>query len=83
MSKYTLMRHQANQYCLEWLRTLVPDGEDRDRLTLDNFEQFLPDETHYYANGQIRIHAMTPKWFYKQLKKNPEASLQELINGAS
>jgi len=76
---YKLLRKQADLLCVEWLKTMVPEGEEADRITVQSMPSMLPDETHLYAGGQVRLHAMTPKWIYKQLKKNPDITLEELM----
>ena len=80
MSHHTQLRRKAVELCVGWLKTLVPEDGEADLITVDNYKQFLPDETHYYANGQLRCHSMTPRWIYKKLKKNPDMTLQELLS---
>ena len=81
MGKHSDLRKKAKLLCMEWVKSMVPEGEDRDLITEENFEQFLPEETHYYAGGSRRMHAMTPKWITKKLKKNPNLTLEELLDG--
>lgn len=76
------LRRQSEQLLLEWLKTMVPEGEDADKIQLKNLHEFLPDQTHLFANNQFRLSAYSLRWFYKQVKKNPDITLQELINNA-
>jgi len=79
-SKAKALRRTANALVLEWLHTLVPDGEEKEKINEDNFMTFLPEDTHYYAQGQKRLHSMTPKWITKKLKKNPNLQVKDLLH---
>jgi len=50
------------------LLTVVPD-EEKAKITLSNLQDFIPNQTHIYANRQLRISAYTLKWFAKRIKK--------------
>tara|TARA_R110000772_G_scaffold106461_8_gene208482 strand:- start:1612 stop:1860 length:249 start_codon:yes stop_codon:yes gene_type:complete len=73
------LKKRSRELVLEWLQGLVSD-EEKDRITLDNLEQFLPEETHYFAAGSTRCYAMSPRYVYQQLKKNPDATVKELAH---
>jgi len=76
------LRRRADQLGVEWPRPLLNEDEAAN-ITLDNYTDFLPEEEYFYAQGQRRRHAMTPRYIQKKLKKNPNATLQELTpNGA-
>ena len=75
------LRRRAEDLCIEWLRSMVPEGEEADLINNKNMSNFLPSETHFYAGDSVRLHAMLPKWIYKQLKKDPTLTLKELMNG--
>jgi len=74
------LRRRADELIVEWLKTMVPEGEDTSRITTKNIEEFLPSETHFYANGQQRLYFMSRRWVYKFLKKHPEATLEDILN---
>jgi hypothetical protein len=80
MNRHKALRNRAAELCVEWLKTMVPEGEEADKINVKNYQNFLPDDTHYYAGSSVRLHAMTPKWIYKQLKKNPNVTMKELLN---
>ena len=62
------IRKHAQNLMLDWLKTVVPD-EEKPRITLDNLQDFIPNQTHIYANQQLRVSAYTLRWFTKRLKK--------------
>ena len=78
--KYKQLRKKARQLMIEWLRSMTPEGEDRDKINVKNLHEFLPDQTHIFANNKFMVSAYSLRWFYKQVKKNPNVKLEELIN---
>ena len=65
------LRRKGEQLLIDWLRTMVPEGEDTSKINKNNLQEFLPTQTHIFANGKFMISAYTLRWFYKQVKKNP------------
>tara|TARA_R110001599_G_scaffold316952_1_gene526177 strand:- start:296 stop:475 length:180 start_codon:yes stop_codon:yes gene_type:complete len=57
---------------------MVPEGEDGTRINEQNLSEFLPQQTHFFANGQLRLSAYTLKWFYKKVKRNPDVTLENI-----
>jgi|TARA_A100000171_G_C2065612_1_gene112150 hypothetical protein len=74
-------RKKAKQLLIEWLHTMVPEGEDKSKINLKNLDQFLPKQTHIFANNKFMLSAYSLKWFYKKVKKNPNITLKEIIGG--
>ena len=74
------LRKKSKQLMVEWWRSMTPEGEDRDKINIKNLHEFLPDQTHIFANNKFMISAYTLRWFYKHVKKNPDIKLEELIN---
>lgn len=62
------IRKHAKHLMVEWLRSVVPD-EEKDKVSIDNVQDYIPDQTHIYANSQLRISAYTLRWFTKGIKK--------------
>jgi len=75
------LRKKSKLLLLEWLRTMIPDGEEKDKINLDNIEQFLPEEQHVYLNNNFMLSAYSPRWFYKKVKTNPNITLEDILNG--
>tara|TARA_R100001244_G_scaffold14150_1_gene15716 strand:- start:769 stop:1047 length:279 start_codon:yes stop_codon:yes gene_type:complete len=68
LKKEKQIRKHAQNLMLDWLKTVVPD-EEKPKITLGNLQDFIPNQTHIYANGQLRISAYTLRWFAKRIKK--------------
>lgn len=65
------LRRIGEQRLIDWLRTMVPDGEDTSKINKNNLHEFLPEQTHLFANNKLLLSAYSLRWFYKQVKKNP------------
>jgi len=74
------LRRTAENLLIEWLRTMVPDGEDTSKITKNNLHEFLPEQTHIYSQNKFMLSAYSLRWFYKQVKKNPNITVKELTN---
>ena len=72
------LRRKAETLLIEWIRTMVPDGEDANKITKKNLHEFLPEQTHIFANNKFMISAYSLRWFYKQVKRNPNITLEEI-----
>jgi hypothetical protein len=64
---------------IDWLRTMTPDGEDQTKINKNNLHDFLPDQTHIFANNKFMLSAYSLRWFYKQVKRNPNITLQDIL----
>jgi phage antirepressor YoqD-like protein len=65
------LRRIGEQRLIDWLRTMVPEGEDISKINKNNLQEFLPEQTHVFANNRFLLSAYSLRWFYKQVKKNP------------
>ena len=74
------LRTKSKQLMIEWLRSMTPEGEDKEKINEKNLQQFLPQQTHIFANNKFMVSAYTLRWFYKPVKKNPEIKLEDLLN---
>ena len=72
------LRRKAEALLIEWIRTMVPEGEDATKISKKNLHEFLPEQTHIFANNKFMISAYSLRWFYKQVKRNPDITLEEL-----
>ena len=72
------LRRRAEDLLIEWLRTMIPDGEDTSRINRNNLNEFLPEQTHIFANNRFMLSAYSLRWFYKKVKQNPDITLEEL-----
>lgn len=58
----------AKVLLLGWLTSLVSDAEAK-KISLAQVQDKLPDQTHYYHLGKIRLSAYSFKWVVKGIKK--------------
>ena len=72
------LRHKAEELLISWIRTMVPEGEDATKITKKNLGEFLPEQTHIFANNRFMLSAYSLRWFYKKVKQNPNITLEEL-----
>ena len=77
-NKSKQLRRKAEGMLIDWLRTMIPEGEDTSKINKKNLHEFLPEQTHFYSNRQLRLSAYTLKWFEKKLKRNPNFTLEDL-----
>ena len=77
-TKAKQLRRRAEDLLIEWLRTMVPDGEDTSKINRKNLNEFLPEQTHSFANNKFLLSAYSLSWFYKQVKLNPNMTLGDL-----
>lgn len=68
LKKEKQIRKHARKLMIDWLKTVVPE-EEKAKITVDNIEDYMPDQTHVYGNMQFRISAYTVRWFTKRIKK--------------
>ena len=72
------LRRKAEDLLIGWIRTMVPEGEDATKITKKNLDQFLPEQTHIFANNRFMLSAYSLRWFYKKVKQNPNITLEDL-----
>lgn len=72
------LRRKAEDLLISWIRTMVPEGEDATKINKKNLDQFLPQQTHIFANNRFMLSAYSLRWFYKKVKKNPDITLENL-----
>ena len=72
------LRRKAEDLLISWIRTMVPEGEDATKINKKNLDQFLPQQTHIFANNRFMLSAFSLRWFYKKVKQNPGITLEDL-----
>jgi len=72
------LRRQSETLLIEWLRTMVPEGEDTSKINKKNLHEFLPEQTHIFANNKFMLSAYSLRWFYKLIKRNPNLKIKDL-----
>jgi hypothetical protein len=72
------LRRKAEDLLISWIRTMVPEGEDVTKINKKNLHEFLPEQTHIFANNRFMLSAYSLRWFYKKIKRNPNLTLEDL-----
>lgn len=66
---------QVGPILVAWLKTLVSE-EEAEMITLNNYKELLPDQTHVFSNNKFFISTFSPRWVRKKLKalvlRNPQ-----------
>ena len=78
-NKSKQLRRKAEGMLIDWLRTMIPEGEDTSKINKKNLYEFLPEQTHIFANNKFMLSAYSLRWFYKQVKRNPNVQLKDLL----
>ena len=76
--KAKALRRKAEELLISWIRTMVPEGEDVTKINKKNLHEFLPEQTHIFANNRFMLSAYSLRWFYKRIKRNPNLTLEDL-----
>jgi hypothetical protein len=66
--KIKQVRKLSKQFVVEWLKSMLT-SEEQKKVSVDNYEKYLPEERHFYANNKLMVSAYTPRWFAQRIKK--------------
>ena len=75
--KSKLIRRRAKELQLEWINSLMPEGET---ITEEKLDEALPPDKYYMSQGTLYLSFMNYKWIEKRLKKDINLKLENLIN---
>tara|TARA_R100000544_G_C2173053_1_gene33183 strand:+ start:251 stop:520 length:270 start_codon:yes stop_codon:yes gene_type:complete len=62
------IKKKSEELVVAWLQTMLIEEEQK-KLTVENFEKYLPEQTHIYVNNKVMLSAYTPRWFKQRIKK--------------
>ena len=62
------VRKLSKEFVVEWLKSMLTEEEQK-KVSVDNYEKYLPEEKHFYANNKLMVSAYTPRWFAQRIKK--------------
>ena len=62
------VRKLSKEFVITWLKTMLIEEEQK-KVNIDNFKNYLPEDTHFFSNGKLMVSAYTPRWFAKRIKK--------------
>ena len=63
------IRKKSRELVVDWLQTMLID-EEKEKVSINNIEKYLPEQTHVYMNKKFRLSAYTPRWFAQRIKKS-------------
>jgi len=55
------IKKKSEELVVAWLQTMLIEEEQK-KLTVENFEKYLPEQTHIYVNNKVMLSAYTPRW---------------------
>ena len=62
------VRKLSKEFVVEWLQSMLTEEEQK-KVSVANYEKYLPEDTHFYANRKLMVSAYTPRWFAQRIKK--------------
>ena len=62
------VRKLSKEFVVEWLQSMLTEEEQK-KVSVDNYEKYLPEDRHFYANNKLMVSAYTPRWFAQRIKK--------------
>jgi len=74
--KSKAIRKKARQFQVGWINSLLPDGE---YVTIEGLAEAMPDQKYYMQQRTLRLSFMSDKWIEKQLKRDNNITLEELM----
>ena len=77
--KIKQINKQVGPILVDWLKTLVSEEEAK-KITLDNYKELLPDQTHVFANNKFFLSTFSPRWVRKKLKSLVARQPEKPIN---
>jgi len=51
-----------------WLKSLLNEEEAK-QVSLSNYKELMPDQTHVFLQGKLSLSAYSEKWMRKKMKK--------------
>lgn len=73
------INRQVAPILVAWLHTLVSEEEAK-MITLNNYKELLPDQTHVFSNNKFFLSTFSPRWVRKKLKGLVVANPDRPIN---
>ena len=58
----------SKEFVITWLKTMLVEEEQK-KVNVNNFKNYLPEDTHFFSNGKLMVSAYTPRLFAKRIKK--------------
>ena len=62
------VRKKSIEFVVEWLKTMLIEEEQK-KVSTKNYQDYMPTETHIFANNKFLVSSYTPRWFVKLIKR--------------
>jgi hypothetical protein len=62
------VRKKSIEFVVEWLKTMLIE-EEAQKISVKNYQNYMPNETHIFANNKFLVSSYTPRWFAKLIKR--------------
>ena len=66
--KSKAIRKKSIEFVVEWLKTMLIEEEQK-KVSVTNYKNYIPTETHIFANNKFLVSSYTPRWFGKLIKR--------------
>jgi|TARA_R110000851_G_scaffold274615_2_gene427183 hypothetical protein len=67
-TKAKRIRKHSKTLLVSWLHSLLTE-EEAAEITVSNYKDYMPDQTHIFVEKQMRLNAYHPKWVIKKINK--------------
>ncbi len=75
------IRKHSGVIIVNWLRTLLSEEEGQ-KITTENYTDFMPTQTHFMAQRTMHLNAYHPKWIVNKINQLlsifPDRSIEEI-----
>tara|TARA_R110000803_G_scaffold814_1_gene2810 strand:- start:732 stop:992 length:261 start_codon:yes stop_codon:yes gene_type:complete len=62
------IRKLSVEFVVMWLKNMLLEEEQK-KVSVKNYKQYLPEESHFFANNKLMVSSYTPRWFATLIKK--------------
>ena len=66
--KSKAIRKKSIEFVVEWLKSMLIEEEQK-KVSTKNYQDYMPTETHIFANNKFLVSSYTPRWFVKLIKR--------------
>ena len=62
------IRRHTPVVLVSWIQSLL-DEKEAAEINIENYKNFLPVQTHFFANDTMYLNAYHPKWIVKKIRQ--------------
>ena len=62
------IRRHSQVLLVSWLKTLLSE-EEAENVTVANYKQMMPEQTHAFVQDKFLLNAYHPKWIVKKINQ--------------